>query len=143
MGKLCSFLCIWLECIVLCEVNEWFDDWIVCWCNGELVVYIFGYQGFWSLDLEVVLYILILCLDIELLVEIVLVIFMVDIVIVFDLGIGIGVIVLVLVSEWLLWMVIVVDCVEEVVVLVECNCQWLFLENVEVCCSYWFFVFDG
>lgn len=106
-------------------------------CQGEPVAYLLGWQGFWTLDLEVSRHTLIPRPDTETLVEQLLARFDQAPRRLVDLGTGSGAIALALASERPGWEIWGVDRIPEAVELAERNRQRLRLDRVQFVCGDW------
>lgn len=143
LGKPRSYLRTWPERELDDEQLSMFQNHLQRRRQGEPVAYILGYQGFWSLDLEVAPHTLIPRPDTELLVETALELLPATPLTVLDLGTGTGAIALALASERPAWQVTGVDRVEEAVALAERNRQRLQLGNAAFLHSHWFSALSG
>jgi release factor glutamine methyltransferase len=143
LGKSRSYLRTWPEREVEAACAEQFAAHLTRRRNGEPVAYILGWQGFWSLDLEVASHTLIPRPDTELLVETALALLPASPAALLDLGTGTGAIALALASERPLWHVSGVDRVEAAVALAEANRARLQLANARFVASHWFSALAG
>lgn len=143
LGKPTSYLRTWPEREVAAAIAERYLAWLDRRRQGEPVAYILGFQGFWSLELEVAPQTLIPRPETELLVEVALSLRSDEAGSALDLGTGTGAIALALAHERPSWQVVGVDRIEAAVALAERNRQRLGLGNARFMLSDWFSALAG
>ncbi|WP_421682289.1 peptide chain release factor N(5)-glutamine methyltransferase [Stutzerimonas urumqiensis] len=143
LGKPTSYLRTWPEREVAPAIAERYLAWLDRRRQGEPVAYILGFQGFWSLELEVAPQTLIPRPETELLVEVALSLRSDEAGNALDLGTGTGAIALALAHERPSWQVVGVDRIEAAVALAERNRQRLGLGNARFMLSDWFSALAG
>lgn len=132
-----SYLYTWPERQLTTAQQQQLASWLARRASGEPVAHILGWQGFWSLELEVNSCTLIPRPETELLVELALELLPEAGVRAADLGTGTGAIALALAHERPQWQLQAVDRIADAAALAERNRQRLGLPNVEVLCGSW------
>jgi len=138
LGVSASYSKTWPERQVGDDHHAQFDGLLQRRIEGEPVAYLIGFQGFWSLDLEVSPATLIPRPETELLVEVALDLPLPEQAAVLDLGTGTGAIALALATERRHWQICAVDLEQQAVELAERNRQRYQLDNVRLFASNWF-----
>ena len=133
-----SYLFTWPDRALTDEQCKHFEQILSRRLQGEPVAHITGFQGFWSLDLEVSADTLIPRPDTEVLVETALRLCGEQSMRVADLGTGTGAIALALAVERPAWQVVASDFVSAAADLAERNRQRLFVPNMQVLQGSWF-----
>ena len=133
-----SYLFTWPDRALTDEQCKHFEQFLSRRLQGEPVAHITGFQGFWSLDLEVTADTLIPRPDTEVLVETALRYCGEQSMRVADLGTGTGAIALALAVERPAWQVVASDFVSTAAELAERNRQRLSVPNMQVLQGSWF-----